>query len=90
MFISDDLSEELKGWEIFLGKASAEALLQERIKLLSERDRLSDERVKCETSIEALSATQEEERTELTDLDKKLADTRNSRCFHANRLPLTE
>ncbi|UCD95290.1 MAG: chromosome segregation protein SMC [Candidatus Zixiibacteriota bacterium] len=72
-----DLSEELKGWEIFLGKSSAEALVQERKRLLAERDRLSDDRVKCETSIETLSATQEKERMDLTDLDKRLAEISN-------------
>jgi chromosome segregation protein len=72
-----DLSEELKGWEIFLGKVATDTHLREREGLLSQRDTLSDDRVRYETSIEALSATQEKERTELTDLDRRLAEISN-------------
>jgi len=69
-----NLSEELKGWEIFLSKTAIDELQMERRQLLTERDNLSDSKVKLDTEINSLSAHQEEERKRLTDIDKELSE----------------
>lgn len=69
-----NLSEELKGWEIFLGKSAVNELQVEKRRMLTERDNLSDAKVKLDTEINSLSAHQEEERKRLTDIDKELSD----------------
>lgn len=72
-----NLSEELKAWELFLSKTSIDDLSRERKQLLSQRDTLSDSRMKFDTDIDTLSARQEEERKKLTDLDNRLSEVSN-------------
>jgi len=71
------LSEELKGWEIYLGKNAVGELQLEKRRLLSERDNLSDSKIKLDTNINSLSARQEEERKKLTDIDRELSELSN-------------
>ncbi len=65
-------SDELKGWEIFLGKAAIDQLNLERSELLSKKDILSDSKINFDTAVTSLSAQQEKERKNLTDLDRDL------------------
>jgi len=90
-----NLSEELKGWEIFLGKTTVTGLGQERRELLQKRDTLLDTKVKADTDIDKLSAVQEEERKKLTDLDKRLSEISNeiyekSEEAHAIEMEITQ
>lgn len=88
------LSEELKGWEIFLGKNAVEELQNEKRRLLGERESQSDAKLKQDTDINALSATQEEERKNLTDIDRRLGELSNriyekSEAAHAIETDIT-
>ena len=58
-------SDELKGWEIFLGKAAVDQLNLERRELLSKKDILSDSKINFDTAVTSLSAQQEKERKNL-------------------------
>ena len=71
------MAEELKGWEIFLGKNASDTLQNERRALMTRRDSLLDARVACDAAIDTLSAQQEEQRKELTDLDRELTAISN-------------
>ncbi|MCP4652820.1 MAG: hypothetical protein GY858_05495, partial [Candidatus Omnitrophica bacterium] len=65
-------SDELKGWEIFLGKAAIDELSLERRDLFGKKDILSDSKLNFDTAVTSLSAQQEKERKNLTDLDRDL------------------
>jgi len=70
-------SDELKGWERFLGKTSIDSLNREHRELSSERETLSDNKIKSETDIDLISAEQEAERKKLTDIEKQLSEISN-------------
>ena len=72
-----EYSDELRGWEIYLGKHAIDSFNQERREILINRDSLSDQRLKFDTDIDALSSDQERERKSLTDLDRELSDVSN-------------
>ena len=68
------LSEEVRDWEIYLGKNNLDGLQQERRELMSKKDAFMDTRVKHDAEISGLTATQEEQRQQLTDLDRQLTE----------------
>jgi chromosome segregation protein len=70
-------SDELKGWEIFFGKTLIDSLNRENRELSSERETLSDNKIKSETNIDTISAEQEAERKKLTDIEKQLSEISN-------------
>jgi len=65
-------SDELKGWELFLGKSAIDELNRERRDLLAKKEIMSDSKINFDTAINSLSAQQEKERNNLTDLDREL------------------
>jgi chromosome segregation protein len=65
-------AEELKKWDIYSSKTSINLLQNERRGLLQERDTLLDSKLKCDTEIDAFSASQEKQRTELNDIGREL------------------
>ncbi len=69
-----EMTEELKGWEIYLGKSSIEKMQAERRELLLDRDSSSDNKVKNETEIDTFTAEQEKHRKYLTDIDLELTE----------------
>ena len=71
------LSEELKGWELYLSKNAIDELSKERRELLAQRDALFGSKMKYDAEITTLSALQEEERTNLTELDRRLSEISN-------------
>jgi len=72
-----EFSDELKGWELYLSKTSIDNLNREYRELAAERETLSDNKIKSETEIDSISATQEAERKRLTDLEKQLTEISN-------------
>jgi len=70
-------NDELKGWELFLGKKTIESLSREKRELTTRRDTGVDNRIKLETDIDKLSAIQTEERQKLTDIDRQLSEISN-------------
>jgi chromosome segregation protein len=71
------LSDELKGWEIFLSKSAVNRLEGEHRELTAKRESLGDDKLKIDTEIDSLSARQEEERKILTDIDRQLSEISN-------------
>ncbi len=65
-------SDELKSWEIFLGKEAIDELNREHRDLFTKKETLSDSKINFDTSINSLSAQQEKERKNLIDLDRDL------------------
>jgi len=72
-----EYSDELKGWELYLSKTSIDNLNREYRELSAERETLSDNKLKTETDIDSISATQETERKSLTDMEKELTEISN-------------
>jgi len=72
-----EFSDELKGWELFLSKNAIDELSHEYRELSNQREMLADNKVKSETDIDIISASQETERKKLIDLEKQLAEISN-------------
>lgn len=72
-----ELSDEYRMWEIYLSKQSVSSFSKEKSALISERDQLQDEKTGFDTAVDSLSADQEQERKNLTDLDRELSDISN-------------
>ncbi len=72
-----ELSGEYEKWEIYFSKKSVDALSKEKTTLISERDKLQDEKTGFDTRVDSLSAEQERERKRLTDLDRELSEVSN-------------
>ncbi|MBN2226767.1 MAG: chromosome segregation protein SMC [candidate division Zixibacteria bacterium] len=68
------LSEEVRAWELYQGKTALNNLHRERRDLLSQKDSFTDTRVRHDAQISGLTATQEEQRKQLTDLDRQLTE----------------
>ncbi len=68
------IADELKDWEIFLSRHSLDRSKNERKQRLAEREALLDVRQKHDTDIDVFSARQEEERKNLTDIDRQLTE----------------
>jgi len=68
------LSDELKKWELYLGKAAIDDFHRKSREMKASRDEVSDRKVKLETELDGLSARQEEERKRLTDIDRELSE----------------
>ncbi|MFH2035498.1 MAG: chromosome segregation protein SMC [Candidatus Zixiibacteriota bacterium] len=68
------LMDELKGWELYLGKNRLNELNGERRELKGKRDSLEDVKTKHDTTIDSISAGQEEQRKKLTDIDRQLTE----------------
>jgi len=66
--------DELKGWELFLGKSRLTELNNERRELKGKRDSLEDIRIKHDAATDSISAGQEEQRKVLADIDRQLTD----------------
>ncbi len=71
------LSDELKDWDMYLGKETVTNLSRERREQSGRRDQIADNKIKIDTDIDGISAFQEEERKKLTDLDRKLSGISN-------------
>ncbi len=69
-----ELTEELKAWELYLSQSAIGKLNQERLEKRTEVDKLTSELIRHETSMDSLAALQEQDRKNLTDLDRELAD----------------
>ncbi len=68
------LSEEVRAWEFYQGKTALNNLQRERRDLMSQKDSFTDTRVKHDAEISGLTATQEEQRKQITDLDRQLTE----------------
>ncbi len=72
-----ELSTELRGWELYINRTAVDNLKNERRELQTSRDTLLDAKTKFDTEIDKLSSIQEEDRNKLIDLDRSLTEISN-------------
>ncbi len=72
-----ELSTELRGWELYINRAAIDSLKNEQLGLQMRRNRLLDTRTKYDTEIDKLSSVQEEDRSRLIELDRRLTEVGN-------------
>jgi len=67
------MTEEIKAWEIFLNKETLNHLKSERQEKTVQRDQALDARAGFDAAIDTLTARQEEERRQLSEIDRRLS-----------------
>lgn len=65
------MTEEIKAWEIFLNKQTLNHLKSERQEKTVQRDQALDARAGFDVAIDTLTARQEEERRQLSEIDRR-------------------
>ena len=68
------VSDEVKAWELYLGKHAADELKTERRELQQQKEKLNDDKLGQETNIDSLSAELEEERRKVGDFDGQITE----------------
>lgn len=67
------MTDEIKAWDIYLNKGTLDSLKEERQEKTRQRDQALDARAGFDASIDSLTARQEEERRQLSEIDRRLS-----------------